>query len=265
MNGKRVLAVLILATGLPALPVIASGRAPGAKSAAIDSQNDAQIQTSLKKSLNNSRFKNVTVNVANGMVKLGGTVDVFATKEQADEKAHRTKNVVAVENGIEVAGAGEMSDQALQEKLLKKIQYDRVGFGTTAFNAISVAVQNGVVTMGGHAYGPVDKDSALSEARNMKGVRDVIDNIEVDPLSPMDDRVRVDVARAVYGYGPLQKYAIDPAKPIRISVQNGNVSLYGTVDNQMDKDAANIRANGVPGVFKVNNYLTVANQASGKR
>jgi osmotically-inducible protein OsmY len=58
----------------------------------------------------------------------------------------------------------------------------------------------------------------------------------------------------------LNKYAINPAKPIRISVQNGNVELYGVVDSKADKDTANIRANGVPGVFSVKNYLEVAGQ-----
>jgi osmotically-inducible protein OsmY len=65
-------------------------------------------------------------------------------------------------------------------------------------------------------------------------------------------------ARAVYGATQLNKYAIDPAKPIRITVVNGNVTLSGMVDSQADKDVANIRANGVPGVFKVINNLQVA-------
>ena len=91
-------------------------------------------------------------------------------------------------------------------------------------------------------------------------MKDVTDEIEVDPTSIMDDQTRLAVARAVYGYPTLNKYAIDPAKPIRISVQNGHVSLYGVVDSKADKDTAYIRANGVPGVFSVKNYLQVAGQ-----
>jgi osmotically-inducible protein OsmY len=64
----------------------------------------------------------------------------------------------------------------------------------------------------------------------------------------------------VYGYSSLNKYAIDPAKPIRISVRNGNVELYGTVDSKADRDTAFLRANGVPGVFSVKNYIQVAGQ-----
>jgi len=119
-------------------------------------------------------------------------------------------------------------------------------------------VQNGVVTLGGVAYGPTDKDSALSLVANYPGVKDVVDSIEVAPTSPMDDRIRVATARAVYGAPQLNKYAIDPAKPIRITVINGNVTLSGVVDNQTDKDVANIKANGVSGVFKVTNNLQVA-------
>ncbi len=263
----RITATSVLALALltvsPALVTSRAFAAPAGQEAA-SGQNDSQIQADLTKSLNKSRFKNIKVAVQNGTVDLTGTVDTFADKEDADHKAHHTKHVTAVRNDIEVA-AGEVSDQQLEQKLVKALEYDRVGYGTTAFNAIGVNVQDGVVTLSGHAYGPVDKSSALSLVSNTKGVKDVVDNIEVDPVSPMDDQIRVAVARAVYGYPSLNKYAIDPGKPIRISVQNGRVTLYGTVDTQADKDTANIRANGVPGVFKVTNDLQVANQGSERR
>ena len=74
---------------------------------------------------------------------------------------------------------------------MRAISVDRVGYGTTPFNAISVNVNNGVVTLGGTAYGPVDADSAVAVASNTKGVKDVINDISVDPVSPMDDRIRL--------------------------------------------------------------------------
>jgi osmotically-inducible protein OsmY len=168
------------------------------------------------------------------------------------------KGVTAVRNEIQVGGAA-VSDQDLKAKLGEKLAYDRVGYGNL-FNAITLGVSNGVVTLGGHAHNYVDKDSALALASTEPGVKDVVDEIEVDPVSPMDDRIRLQVAQAVYGFPTLNKYAIDPAKPIRIAVQNGNVELYGMVDSKADKDAANLRANSVPGVFSVKNYLQVANQ-----
>ena len=224
---------------------------------------DAQIQADVAKALDNKKFKDVKVAVRDGVVALTGTVDLYAEKEDADQKAHHRKNVKAVQNLIEVGGP-TVDDVTLRDKLAEKLTYDRVGYGTTAFNAFTIGVQNGVVTLGGVAYGPTDKDSAVSLVSNYPGVKDVVDNIEVAPVSPMDDRIRLATARAVYGAPQLNKYAIDPAKPIRITVVNGNVTLSGMVDNQGDKDVANIRANGVPGVFKVTNNLQVAGSAVGK-
>lgn len=220
-------------------------------------QNDAQIQTDVMKALDKKQFKDVQAKVENGTVTLTGTVDVYSEKEDADKKAHHRKGVRAVDNEIQVAGP-QVEDQTLQAKLGEKLEYDRVGYGTTTFNAITIGVQNGVVTLGGTAYGPVDKDSALSLVANYPGVKDVVDNIEVAPLSPNDDRIRIMEARAIYGFPSLSRYGMDPGKPIRISVVNGNVTLWGVVDSQSDKDTANIRANGVPGVFKVINNLEVA-------
>jgi hyperosmotically inducible periplasmic protein len=226
------------------------------QSAQTDNNIQAELQNQLKKF-------NLQISVKNGIVDLEGTVKDYATKEEIDKKAHRVKNVVAVENKLKVAGAGELSDAQLQQKIVQKLQYDRVGYGN-AFNAISVNVQDGVVTLAGNALGPVAADSAVSLASHFPGVQDVINNIQVDPLSPMDDRTRMQVYRAIYGYPSLNKYAIDPAQPIRITVVNGNVTLNGVVLSQADKDVANIRANSVPGVFKVTNNLQVANPSNEK-
>ena len=185
-------------------------------------------------------------------------MDLFEYKADAEKSVRKAKGVTAVRNQIEVAGP-TVSDQELQAKLVEKLTYDRVGYGNV-FNAISVSVQNGVATLGGHARTDVDKDSALALVSTYPGVKDVVGEIEVDPVSIMDDQTRMAVARAVYGYPSLNRYAIDPAKTIRISVQNGHVELYGVVDSQADKDTAFIRANGVPGVFSVKSYLQVANQ-----
>jgi hyperosmotically inducible protein len=246
-----VAAVLLIISPAAVAPHLATAAAQA--NAGLDNQILADVQN---KALNKSQFKTVKATVQNGVVTLTGTVDVYSQKEDLDKRVHRIKNIKGVENEVEVAGP-EVPDAQLQDKLIRAIQYDRVGYGTTAFNAIGVRVQNGVVTLGGTAYGPVDADSAVAVASNMKGVKDVVNEIKVDPVSPMDDRIRRAVYRAVYGFPSLNKYAIDPAQPIRISVQNGNVTLFGVVMNQGDKDAAGIRANSVPGVFKVTNNLQV--------
>ena len=242
----------------------APAQSAGATSAQTAAPADAAIQADVMKALDNKRFQDVKVAVANGMVTLTGSVGVYAEKEDADKKTHHRKNVKGVENEIEVAGpVGE--DNTLRNNLAEKLAYDRVGYGTTAFNALTIGVENGVVTLGGVAYGPVDKSSAVSLVENYPGVKDVVDNIDVAPVSPNDDRIRLATARAVYGAPQLNRYALDPAKPIRITVVNGNVTLSGVVDTKADKDIANIRANGVPGVFKVTNNLEIAGPSSASK
>ena len=230
---------------------------------AVFAQNDSETQAAVQKSLSASRFKGIQASVQGGVVTLTGTVDLVATKINADQKAHHVHGIMAVRNDIQVAGS-EMPDAQLQAKLQKAITYDMVGYGTTAFDAITVQVQNGEVTLGGHAYGPVDASDAVAIVANTKGVRDVMDNIQVDPVSSNDDRIRRAVFRAVYSYPLLNQFLIDPAKPIRIQVANGHVTLYGEVDNQSQKNAAGIQANTVPGVFSVTNDLQVANAAQEK-
>jgi len=89
-------------------------------------------------------------------------------------------------------------------------------------------------------------------------VKDVIDNVSIAPVSPFHDGVRLRALRAIYGDPVLSKYAIDPARPIRIIVANGHVTLYGEVDTVMDKNVAGLRANSVFGAFTVENKLRVS-------
>ncbi len=222
------------------------------------------VAAAVRAKLDKSQYKNVQVSVdANGIAALSGTVSLYEYKDDADKTVHKVKGVTAVRNDIAVSGPS-VPDSQMQKNLVEKLTYDRVGYGNV-FDAITVRVQNGVVTLGGHAHNYPNRDSALGLVASTPGVKDVVDEISVDPVSPMDDGIRVEVARAIYSFPTLNRYAIDPAMPIRISVQNGNVALYGVVDSVADKEAAFIRANGVPGVFSVKNYLEVANQPGEKQ
>lgn len=234
--GRTALLTATLALAFLSLPqhsvAVGSGSGVGAQAQSGDSAATSEAMAKLNK----KQFKDVKVTVDNGIATLTGTVDLYEYKMDADKHAHKAKGVSAVRNEIQVGGP-TIPDQQLQDKLIEKLQYDRVGYGNL-FNSISVSVQNGMVTLGGHARTDVDKDSALALVSTYPGVKDVNNEIEVDPVSIMDDQTRFAVARAVYGYATLNKYAIDPAKPIRISVQNGHVELYGVVDSQADKDLA---------------------------
>lgn len=227
--------------------------------AAFAQQNDGQTQTAAQKAINGSRFKGIQVSVQNGVATLTGSTDLLADKLAADQKVRHVKGIQAIRDEVQVTGT-EMSDQQLTQKVGKAINSQLWGNVPIAFQAIGVQAQNGVVTLSGHAAGPIAAADALAVAENTKGVKDVVNDIQVDPVSNMDDEIRVREFRAIYGFPSLNKYAIDPMKPIRIQVAGGHVTLYGTVDNQADKNAAGIQANGVPGVFSVTNDLQVANQ-----
>lgn len=92
----------------------------------------------------------------------------------------------------------------------------------------------------------------------VEGIEAVDNQIEILPVSPSDDRLRLRLYRAIYGYIALQRYGMPVIKPIRILVKNGNVTLEGVVDSEGDKNIANIQARGVSGAFSVNNNLVVS-------
>jgi hyperosmotically inducible periplasmic protein len=156
---------------------------------------ESPVATAIQQRLNKKQFENVKVTVNDGIATLSGTVDLYEYKADADKRVHKAKGVSGVRNQIQVAGPN-VSDDELRQKLLEKLEYDRVGYGNS-FNAISLNVQNGVVTLAGHARTDVDKDSAIALVSMYPGVKDVAEEIQVDPVSIMDDQLRLQVARAV--------------------------------------------------------------------
>ncbi len=125
------------------------------------------------------------------------------------------------------------------------------------FDNLTYSVDEGTETLTGQVTRPTLKGDAERAVKRIEGVEKVDNQIEVLPLSPHDDRLRLSLYRAIYGFPSMNRYALPVIKPIRIIVKNGNVTLEGVVDNQADKSIANIRANGVHGVFSVTNNLRV--------
>ncbi len=123
------------------------------------------------------------------------------------------------------------------------------------FDNLAFRVEGGKVTLLGQVTRPTLKSSAFNVVKRLEGVSEVVNDIEVLPLSPFDDGIRLRVARAIYGSSSLSRYSLGAQPSIRIIVKNGEVTLEGVVLNQGDRNIANIRANGVFGVFKVNNNL----------
>jgi hyperosmotically inducible protein len=227
--------------------------------------HDQALQADVQHSLSNSRFADVQIDVHGGVVALRGRVANLGDKMDAEKKASKAVHGMSIEDSIVIGNGERVNDEALRQTLSKKLIYDRVGYGTTTFNAIAIGVRDGVVTISGLVVDPVDKESAISLIEHEKGVQGIVDHLKVAPVSDFDDRIRQQEARAIYGEAQLNKYALNPAKPIRIAVENGHVTLVGVVDNQGDKNIAGIRANGVPGVFSVTNDLQVAGQSERER
>jgi hyperosmotically inducible protein len=111
----------------------------------------------------------------------------------------------------------------------------------------------------------VVKKDAENSVKHIEGVEKVVNNIEVLPPSPMDDRIRRAAYRSIYSYGPLFKYGGMAVPPIHIIVKNGRITLEGVVDSEADKSAAGLRANQVPGTFQITNNLRVVPSGGGKK
>ena len=222
---------------------------------------DNQIQTTVAGKLAaKKQFQNVQSNVEDGIVTLSGTVDLYQRKLDAAKLARKTAKAQGVHNLITVAGAN-VPDEQLEQKLARKLNYVRVGYDNT-FDYFALGVKDGVVTVEGEDRTGVGRDEALADIYNQPGVKDVIENVAIEPTSIFDDGLRLRAARAIYRDPVLSKYAIDPAKPIRIIVENGHVTLYGSVDSAMDKQVAGMRANQLFGAFSVENKLMVENDSS---
>ena len=146
-----------------------------------------------------------------------------------------------------------------QDRIAKEVRHELLMlpyFGV--FDYIAFKVDGDNVTLLGQVVKPVIKSDAEGAIKHIEGVEKVDNQIEVLPPSPADDRIRIRLFRAIYGYPALQRYELGVQKPIRIIVKNGHVTLEGVVDNDGDKNLAGIRANGVSGTFSVTNNLQVA-------
>lgn len=253
MTTKKAIFSSLLTVGLLGASLFAQSSSAG--------RYDATIRTSVTHKLtDNQKFHNVKSSVEDGIVTLTGTVDLYQDKLDAAKAAKKQKNVQGVRNLITVAGPA-VTDEQLHEQLAKKIYYDRVGWYDSAFNYFTLNVKDGVVTLGGQTYNDVGRDSALALVQRTEGVKDIVSEVKVSPVSMFDDSIRRHAFRAIYGASVLNKYAIDPARPIRIIVDNGHITLYGTVINDMDRQIAGMRANQVFGAFSVQNNLVVENSS----
>ena len=148
---------------------------------------------------------------------------------------------------------------ANESKLAREIRHELVMLPYySIFDDLAFRIDGGTVTLLGAVVRPTLKSDAENVVKRLEGVSQVTNQIEVLPLSPMDNQIRVAVYRAIYGDPMIgDRYGHRALPSIHIIVKNGTVTLEGVVANQGDKNLINIRANGVPNVFKVSNNLIV--------
>jgi hyperosmotically inducible periplasmic protein len=153
-----------------------------------------------------------------------------------------------------------------ESRLVKEVRHNLVMlpyYGV--FDNLQYQIQGAdTVVLSGQVTRPTLKSGAERVVKDIEGVSKVVNNIEVLPLSPNDDRIRLAVYHALYGHTGLDRYALRAVPPIHIIVNNGKVTLEGVVATEADKNLANIVANGVPGTFGVTNNLRVESEPEEK-
>ena len=156
-------------------------------------------------------------------------------------------------------GSRVRASQKAVERIQKEVRHELVMLPyLTVFDNLGYKVDGYNVTLAGQVTKPSLKSDAEAAVKRIEGVEKVDNQIEVLPLSPMDDRIRQSLYRAIYGLPAAATLRLPVVKPIRLIVKNGHVTLEGVVDSVADKNLVSLRANTTPGIFSVKNNLVVA-------
>ena len=152
----------------------------------------------------------------------------------------------------------QSQSNAQNQHLIKEVRHELVMLPyVNIFDNLEFRVDGNNVTLLGQVTRPNIKSDAENAVKHVEGVGQVINQIEVLPLSPTDDGIRRALYNTLARQPSLQLYFMQSISPIRIIVKNGNVTLEGVVSNKADSDIAKVQANTVPGVFGVTNNLRV--------
>ena len=152
----------------------------------------------------------------------------------------------------------QRNDKKMHENLVKEVRHQLLLLPYySVFDNLLFKVDGDKVTLMGQVVRPSLRSDAESAVKGIESVSSVDNQIEVLPVSVMDDQLRRAVFRAIYGDTVLSRYGMAALPSIHIIVKNGSVTLEGVVDSESDRNLANLRANGVPNVFSVTNNLTV--------
>lgn len=159
---------------------------------------------------------------------------------------------------VSLSALAKPATPAETDKTISKIRKELVTmpfYGV--FDNLAFKYEDGVVTLYGQVARPTLRKDAERRVEKIAGVEDVVNQIEVLPLSSFDDRIRLAAYRAIYRQPGLDRLAIQAVPPVHIIVKRGHVTLEGVVNNKMDSTLAFQAANSIPGVFSVTNNLRV--------
>ena len=126
------------------------------------------------------------------------------------------------------------------------------------FDDVQYQIRGSHVILMGKVLNPMTRSSAGRAVRNIRGVTQVVNKIQVLPLSSVDNQIRWAEYRSIFSEPSLQRYSMGTVPSIHIIVDQGKVTLVGYVDNKMDRELAGMRARMVAGVFSVKNDLHVS-------
>lgn len=177
-----------------------------------------------------------------------------------DGMKNKTFRNAVLTAALAVAPMGLFASPSSRASMEDKVRHELVMLpNLSVFDNLSYSVEqteNGsVVMLSGQVTRPIRRSNAESVVKRIPGVVAVQNNIEVLPLSPNDDRIRLATLRRLISSAPLNKYFWGTQPAIRIIVKNGNITLDGNVINEGDRTIAFMAVNSIPGVFQVTNNL----------
>jgi len=195
----------------------------------------------------------VQVSYASGVATLTGTVDNLGSKLDAEKAARKAPGVTQVVDYIQVR-----ADDVTVRQMLEKARHEIVTYYAYGiFDNVTLEAQGDKLIVSGQVTLPFKRSDIGNMLTRVKGVATVVNNLEVLPTSSFDDRLRIQIARAIYGDPFFIHYADQPLPPIHIIVKNGNVTLEGVVATAMDRTRAAMAARGVGLSFSVVDNLRI--------
>ena len=195
----------------------------------------------------------VNVQVKNGVATLTGTVDSYGEMLRAVRAARHERGVRRVVDNIAVSPSG-----VTPLKILNRARYDVLTYPYyTIFDHITLRAEGNRMIVGGQVTQPFEKSDLGNILAGIKGVTYLQNNIKVLPVSLFDDHIREEIAERIYGDPLFVNYANQATPPIHIIVDNGQVTLYGVVNSQVDRQQAAMDARFAATYFGLKNDLRV--------